>query len=87
LIYGKIFLDDKENSLMAIKIGNNNKIKNSNIVQGNDIDVNLNSKDTTKMSFSNRHPIIMGIITSIISSIILMIPFWDKVSDFIKGLF
>ncbi|MDB2108455.1 MULTISPECIES: hypothetical protein [Clostridium] len=67
---------------MGIKIGNNNKIKNSNIADGNTI--NFNSEDK---SFSNKHPILIGIFVSIVSALILMIPFWDKVSEFIKKLF
>lgn len=68
---------------MAIKIGDNNKIKKSTIID------NSNSKleKTTKEIFANRHPILIGIIVSLISSIIMMFTFWDNINKFIKGLF
>lgn len=68
---------------MAIKIGNNNKIKKSNIIDNSNGGNNGNSKD----SFANRHPIITGILCSIIASIIMMLAFWDKVSMCVKNLF
>lgn len=68
---------------MAIKIGDNNKIKKSNIIDNSNGGNNGNSKDT----FANRHPIIAGIGCSIIASIIMMFAFWDKVSVFVKNLF
>ena len=68
---------------MAIKIGDNNKIKKSNIIDNSNGGNNGNSKDT----FANRHPIITGIGCSIIASIIMMLAFWDKVSVFLKNLF
>ncbi|EJT6154770.1 hypothetical protein ABE450_000543 [Clostridium perfringens] len=67
---------------MSIKIGDNNKIKNSSIIDNS----NSTSDNTNKESFANRHPILIGIICSIIASIIMMFSFWDKVSDFIKSL-
>ena len=68
---------------MVIKIGDNNKIKKSNIIDNNNSGNNGNNKDT----FANRHPIIIGIGCSIIASIIMMFAFWDNISDFIKNLF
>lgn len=68
---------------MAIKIGDNNKIKKSNIIDNSNDGNNRNNKDT----FANRHPIIIGIGCSIIASIIMMFKFWDKVSEFVKNLF
>lgn len=68
---------------MAIKIGNNNKIKKSNIIDNSNGGNNGNNKD----SFANRHPIITGILCSIIASIIMMLAFWDKVSMCVKNLF
>ena len=44
---------------MSIKIGDNNKIKKSNIIDYNNSTVS--SKDTPKESFANRHPILIGI--------------------------
>ena len=68
---------------MAIKIGDNNKIKKSKIIDNSNDGNNRNNKDT----FANRHPIIIGIGCSIIASIIMMFKFWDKVSEFVKNLF
>lgn len=70
---------------MSIKIGDNNKIKKSNIIDYNNSTVS--SKDTPKESFVNRHPILIGIGCSIIASIIMMFGFWDKISEFIKNSF
>lgn len=70
---------------MSIKIGDNNKIKKSNIIDYNNSTVS--SKDTPKKSFANRHPILIGIGCSIIASIIMMFGFWDKISEFIKNSF
>ena len=50
---------------MSIKIGDNNKIKKSNIIDYNNSTVS--SKDTPKESFANRHPILIGIGCSIIA--------------------
>lgn len=68
---------------MGIQIGDKNKIKNSSIIDGSNNNIN---KAPTE-SFVNKHPILIGILCSIIASVILMIPFWDKVSNFIKNLF
>jgi len=68
---------------MAIKIGDNNKIKKSNIIDNSNSCNNKNDNDT----FANRHPIIIGIGCSIIASIIMMFAFWDNISDFLKNLF
>lgn len=68
---------------MAIKIGDNNKIKKSKIIDNSSKGSNGDSKDT----FANRHPIITGIGCSIIATIIMMFSFWDKVSAFVRNLF
>ena len=69
---------------MAIKIGNNNKFKNNNITDHS----NCTNKheDNIKDSFANRHPILTGIICSIVARIIMMFTFWEKFSDFIRNL-
>ncbi|WP_373205256.1 hypothetical protein [Clostridium tertium] len=68
---------------MSIKIGDNNKIKRSTIID------NSNSKheEVSKETFANRHPMLISIICSIIASIIMMFAFWDKIDKFIKSLF
>lgn len=68
---------------MSIKIGDNNKIKKSKIIDNS----NSTRDNTSKESFANRHPILIGIIGSIIASVIMMFSFWDKISEVIKNLF
>lgn len=70
---------------MGIKIGDNNKIKKSNIIDNSNSFIS--DEDMSKDSFANKHPILIGIGCSIIASIIMMFGFWDKISDFIKNLF
>lgn len=70
---------------MAIKIGDNNKIKKSNIIDNSN---NFNrNEDVPTQTFANKHPILTGVGCSVIASIIMMFAFWDKVSIFIKNLF
>lgn len=69
---------------MSIKIGNNNKIKKSTIIDNSNS--TIKSEDTSKESFANRHPVLIGIVCSIIASVIMMFSFWDKTSEFIKNL-
>ena len=68
---------------MSIKIGDNNKIKKSTIIDNN----NIKSESEQKESFSDKHPIFVAIICPIVVSFIMMFSFWDKISQFIEGLF
>lgn len=70
---------------MSIKIGDNNKIKKSKIID-NSNSFNKNESEQ-KESFVNKHPIFIAISCSIVASVIMMFSFWDKVSQFIKNLF
>lgn len=70
---------------MSIKIGDNNKITKSDIIDCNDN--NIKHEDTQCKSFFNRHTLLTGIIASIIVCILMMFPFWDKVETFIQNLF
>lgn len=70
---------------MSIKIGDNNKIKKSKIIY-NSNSFNKNESEQ-KESFVNEHPIFIAISCSIVASVLMMFPFWDKVSQFIKSLF
>ncbi|WP_338658841.1 hypothetical protein [Paraclostridium sordellii] len=70
---------------MSIKIGDNNKIKKSKIID-NSNSFNKNESEQ-KESFVNEHPIFIAISCSIVASVLMMFPFWDKVSQFIKSLF
>lgn len=69
---------------MSIKIGDNNKIKKSNIIDNSNN--TTKNEDISKQSFANKHPIIIGVVCSVIGSILMMCAFWDKVSIFIKNL-
>ncbi len=70
---------------MSIKIGNNNKIKKSTIIDNNNSCIK--SEPEQKESFSDRHPLFISIICPIIVSFIMMFSFWDKISQFIESLF
>ena len=67
---------------MSINIGNNNTIKNSNIAER--IENNYNSPPKT---FYERHPIIFGILISLIAGFVLLFSFWNKIIYFLEGLF
>lgn len=67
---------------MSIKIGDNNKIKNSSI--GNQYNFNEGEK---KKSFAERHPIIVSFVVSLIAGFILLLSFWKDVVNWIEGMF
>ena len=67
---------------MSIKIGDNNKIKNSTIANT----VNGNAEPTKKI-WCEKHPIISDIIVSVIAGVILLFPFWADIVKFIEGVF
>ena len=64
----------------SINIGNNNKIKNSQIAH------NI-YKNTDEKNFAEKHPIIVSLITGLITGFILLFSFWDKIVNWIEGLF
>ncbi|OME55442.1 hypothetical protein BSK59_13270 [Paenibacillus odorifer] len=73
---------------MSIKIGNNNKIKNSSI--GNQVNLKLNENeknDRNNSSFALRHPILLSIIISFTTGLVLLFSFWKNAIDFIEKLF
>lgn len=70
-----------------IKIGNNNKIKNSSVGHQVNAVNNLNNKPPKKKSFSQRHPIILSVIISLITGFALLFSFWKQIVDFIENLF
>lgn len=65
-----------------ISIGNGNKIKNVNIS-------NIQNTDPNKKGehFFDKHPVITGIIVGVLSGLILMFSFWDKIINWIEGVF
>lgn len=68
---------------MAIKIGDKNKIKNSNIVDS----VIITNKEDKEKKFTERHPILIGAIISFIIGIVLMFSFWGDIILKIEELF
>ena len=67
---------------MGIKIGNNNKIKNSIIAENSKFE---GIKQKTK--FAEKHPLIIGIFVSVISGIILLFGFCEGIVEFIEKIF
>lgn len=67
---------------MSINIGNNNKIKNSKIIE-NEVVIN-NDKDK---KWHEQHPILIAIITGVIAGVVLMFSCWGDIVNFIENLF
>lgn len=67
---------------MGIRIGNNNKIKNSVIAEKSTI-----TEKKEKQNFFQKHPIISGVIVSVLAGVILMFSFWQDFIKFIEKLF
>ena len=66
---------------MSINIGNNNKIKSSIISENSSI-----TAEKTKQSFTQKHPVIIGIFIAVIAGFILSFSFWENIKSFIEGL-
>ncbi len=67
----------------SVTIGNGNTIKNSNISAVNES--NESSKQNKKR-FSDKHPILISTIIGLITGLVLMFSFWQKIVDWIEGL-
>ena len=67
---------------MGIKIGNNNKMSKSTI----DESVSGIIRPPTK-SWYEKHPVIGGIIISLVAGFILLFSFWEKIVQLIEGVF
>ncbi|MCP1185041.1 hypothetical protein [Paenibacillus sp. 1781tsa1] len=73
---------------MNIKIGDNNKIKNSSIGKQVNLNMNENDKSDPKpSSFAQRHPILLSVIISIATGFILLFSFWRNIINIIESLF
>ena len=66
---------------MKIRIGDNNKIKNSKI------GIYTNSKDNSGKSLMTKHPLFTSTIISFIVGFILLFSFWDKLVHWVENLF
>lgn len=64
----------------SINIGNGNKISNSNI--GNNNQVN----PLEKKNFFEKHPLLTGVIASLLVTIFLVTKYGDKILKFFKDL-
>ncbi|MBE6377101.1 MAG: hypothetical protein E7050_11670 [Lentisphaerae bacterium] len=64
---------------MSIHIGNNNTIKNSVIADKSQI-------NQEEKNWAQRHPIISGILISVISGVILLCSFWKDAVNYIESL-
>ena len=69
---------------MSINIGDNNIFENVRITEGKE---NINEDDVHDKSFSDKHPIIIGMFCSFVIGILLMFGFWQKIVLYIEGIF
>ena len=67
---------------MGIKIGNNNKISKRTIAES--VSGNI---EPSKKSWYEKHPVIGGIIISLVAGFILLFSFWEKIVQLIEGVF
>lgn len=69
---------------MRIKIGDNNKIKNSLI--GNQVNINESNENRThKKTFAEKHPILLSFSISIFVGFVLLFSFWKNIVEYIEG--
>lgn len=70
---------------MGINIGNNNTIKNSNIVETVNGTSSPNSNNVK--SFYERHPVICSFLISLIAGVVVLFSFWNNIIKWIEGWF
>ncbi len=70
----------------SVRIGSGNKISNSNIAGKNENHSGTAPSDVKK-SFFEKHPVICGILISLLAGIVLLFSFWTKIVEFIEGVF
>jgi hypothetical protein len=63
---------------MGIKIGNNNRINDSIIME--------NSNKSEKKNFCEKHPILVAIFASVVAGVILLFSFWEKIVSAVEGI-
>lgn len=68
-----------------VRIGDHNKIKNSNIAGRMQSQPDNNT--STKKNFSERHPILLSVIVGLATGFILLFSFWQDIVNWIEGLF
>lgn len=70
----------------SVKIGNGNKISNSNIA-GNIENHSDSAPSDVKKTFYKKHPVICGFLVSLVAGIVLLFPFWSNIVKLIEGVF
>lgn len=76
-------LTEKQN---ARNTNNSIVIGNGNTIEKSTFSIN-NLSDSSKKDFLKEHPIICGIIISVIATFIMMFSFWSQIVSLIEGLF
>lgn len=74
--------DSSSSHRTSINIGNNNRIKKSNIFI-NDSDKVLHKK----LKFYEKHPVISSVLISLVTGFVFLFSFWNEIIDFIESIF
>lgn len=69
----------------SVRIGDHNKINNSNIAGR--IQNQPDNNTLTKKKFSEKHPILLSVIVGLATGFILLFSFWQDIVNWIEGLF
>ena len=69
----------------SVKIGDRNKIKNSNIAGR--LEKQAESSASSKKKFSEKHPYLLNIIIGLLTGFVLLFSFWGEIVNWIEGLF
>ncbi len=69
----------------SINIGKGNNIKNSKIISGNNQIHTSEMKN--KETFTDKHPVLVSILVSLIIGLVLMFSFWSELIHWIEGVF
>ena len=67
---------------MGIKIGDNNKIKNTTIVDKMSIKGSSHSK-----KLNEKHPVITALLISVFAGVIMLFSFWKNIIEYIESIF
>ena len=73
-------LPSKKAAGQSISIGDGNRFKNTTISI-------TNNSDNQRKNFFEKHPIICGIIISVIAAFVMMFSFWEQIVAFVEGFF
>lgn len=69
----------------SVRIGDHNKINNSNIAGR--IQNQPDNNTSAKKKFSEKHPILLSVIVGLATGFILLFSFWQDIVNWIEGLF